>query len=157
MSTQESSAADSRWFRLECSSAVANIGVARIAVAALAAQAGFSVEDIEEIKVAVSEAVTNAIVHGYGGRADASVAVSAMLAQQRLTVTVSDRGVGMADVQAAMQPGSLDDEHTGLGFAFMKAFMDEVSVQSRVGQGTQVTMEKMAHTHPVNRVTSDDQ
>jgi stage II sporulation protein AB (anti-sigma F factor) len=132
------------WFRLECNSLSENVGLVRLAVAALAGQGPFSVEDVEEIKVAVSEAVTNAIIHGYQGRGDGQVEVVARLDGHRLTVTVRDEGVGIADVEAAMRPGSLDEEHTGLGFAFMTAFMDEVSVNSRVGQGTSVVMEKVA-------------
>lgn len=130
---------------LEFPSLPENVGLARLAVAVLADEAGFTVEELEEIKVAVSEAVTNAIVHGYPGRSDGTVRVEARRSGTRLRVRVVDEGVGMADVARALDPEPNDDpERLGLGFAFMRAFMDELTVESELGCGTEVEMEKGA-------------
>ncbi|PZN07392.1 MAG: anti-sigma F factor [Bacillota bacterium] len=119
-----------------------NVGIARVAVAAFAGQLPFTLSEIEEIKVAVSEAVTNAIVHGYG-HPHGIVTVRAEHNGSRLLVVVRDRGRGIEDVEQARQPAfSTDPERMGMGFAFMEAFMDEVGVESAVGEGTTVCLYK---------------
>ena len=126
-----------------------NVALARSLVAALIVNCRESGWDmtlsaLEEIKVAVSEAVSNAIIHGYpntDGRAQ--VHMELWQYQQALVVRVSDEGVGIADVQKAMEPEfTTGEEHLGLGFAFMSSFMDEVRVNSQLGQGTVVTLIK---------------
>jgi stage II sporulation protein AB (anti-sigma F factor) len=130
-------------FRLAFLSRPENVGLARLAVAALAGQAAFTVNDLEEIKVAVSEAVSNAIVHGYAGRPDGWVEIEAWCDGERLGISVADHGVGIADVEAARRPAhSTDPERLGLGFLFMETFMDRLEVESRLGAGTRVLMEK---------------
>lgn len=117
-----------------------NVGVARVAAASFAAQADFTLNAIEEIKVAVSEAVTNAIVHGYADW-DGMVEMTLALYDDRLELVVVDHGCGIADVAQARQPSfSTDPERMGLGFAFMESFMDKLDVTSTLGQGTVVTM-----------------
>lgn len=117
-----------------------NVGMARVVAAAFAAQADFTLNTLEEIKVAVSEAVTNAIVHGYAAR-DGMVEMTISLYDDRLEFVVADHGCGIADIAQARQPSfSTDPERMGLGFAFMESFMDKLEVTSVVGQGTVVTM-----------------
>lgn len=128
---------------LEVASLPENIGLCRLAVAALAGNLGFSVSDIEEIKVAVSEAVTNAVVHGYGGRADGVVRLESCTDSGGLYVAVEDWGCGIADVAQARTPAfTTDPERMGLGFVFMENFMDGVEVASSPGHGTRVVMRK---------------
>lgn len=122
-------------------SRAANVGLARVAVAGFAAQLPFSLADLEEIKVAVSEAVSNAMLHGYPGREDGWVEVRARIVGRELQLAVQDWGVGMADVNLARQPNySSDPERMGLGFAFMESFMHGLQVESRPGAGTIVRM-----------------
>ncbi|MCY0885174.1 MAG: anti-sigma F factor [Firmicutes bacterium] len=126
-------------------SKAANVGLARVAVASFAAQLPFSLADLEEIKVAVSEAVSNAMIHGYSGREDGWVEVRARIAGRELQLAVQDWGVGIADIHLARQPNySSDPERMGLGFAFMESFMHGLEVESRVGAGTTVRMRREA-------------
>ncbi len=121
-----------------------NVGLARISVAALAGQGSFSLPDIEEIKVAVSEAVSNAIIHGYRGQDDGWVEVDMELDQTGLAIVVEDWGVGIEDVEKAREPAySNDPERMGLGFVFMESFMHGLEVESTLGEGTRVRMRRM--------------
>lgn len=132
-------------FRLSILSVGENLGLARVAVAALAGQAHFSLDDLEEVKVAVSEAVSNAIIHGYQSRPDGWIEVEAWLDDGQLGVSVKDQGIGIADIALARQPAySSDPERMGLGFVFMQTFMDSLEVTSQVGRGTLVEMKKRA-------------
>lgn len=118
-----------------------NVGLARVAVAAMASQINFSLSDLDEIKVAVSEAVTNAIIHGYEGRGDGWVEVRAEVDGTQISVTVEDWGVGIADIERAREPSySRDPERMGLGFVFMESFMHGLHVVSHPGQGTRIEM-----------------
>lgn len=129
-----------------------NVGLARVAVAQLAAPIGFSLSDLEEIKVAVSEAVSNAIIHGYQGRADGWVEVVASAIDDELTVSVEDWGVGIADIAKAREPAySTDPERMGLGFVFMESFMHSLVVESAPGRGTRVEMRRKAHVGALSR------
>ncbi|HHW17954.1 MAG TPA: anti-sigma F factor [Firmicutes bacterium] len=128
---------------LRLSNVPSNVSVARIAVATFASSLGFSIPDIEEIKVAVSEAISNAILHAYpGGYGEVSVRASAAC-DGSLVIEVEDTGQGIADVAKAREPGfTTVPDHMGLGFSFMESFMDEVSVDSWPGRGTKVRMVK---------------
>ncbi|MEW8977554.1 MAG: anti-sigma F factor [Symbiobacterium sp.] len=120
-----------------------NVGVARLMAAMVAAQGEFTVAEVDEVKLAVSEAVTNAIVHGYRGDAGQMVRLEATLSDGVLEIVVADRGRGIEDVELARQAAvTSDPERMGLGFCFMEAHMDEVRVESEVGRGTRVTMTK---------------
>lgn len=142
----------SNFLRLEVASQAENIGLVRVAVAAFAAQDDLTLDQLEEIKVATSEAVTNAIVHGYGKQRDRVVRVEVTRWPGALEITVSDDGVGIADVEQAMQPAfSTDPERMGLGFAFMQSFMDSVEVRSRPGEGTTVIMRRQLAPPPAAR------
>lgn len=123
-----------------------NEAFARVAIAAFAVQLNPTLPEMADIKTAVSEAVTNAIVHGYRGREDGMVRLSAEYGEEHvLTVRIEDEGCGIRDIEAAMQPFySTGDgaERSGMGFCVMQTFMDEVEVASTVGKGTSVVMRK---------------
>lgn len=119
-----------------------NVGLARIAVAVFAANLPFTVTEIDEIKVAVSEAVTNAVVHAYPGT-PGTVEVQAEIEDGHLLVAVKDTGIGIADLERARQHGySSDPERLGMGFYFMEELMDSVEVMSEPGAGTCVIMRR---------------
>ena len=139
-------------FSLEVASHPDNVGLVRLAVSALAAGAPFGVPDLEEIRVAVSEAVTNAVLHGYGGRRDGRVRIEATLSQDCLRVVVSDNGRGIEDVALARQAAAGEGERLGLGLLFMETFMDLVDIESHPGEGTRVVMEKRV---PVAALAAD--
>ncbi|WP_425061133.1 Anti-sigma F factor [Sporomusa carbonis] len=122
-----------------------NVGFARIAAAAFAAQVDLTLTEIDEIKVAVSEAVSNAVIHGYGENNKEANYIDLLmnLYQNKLEFIVIDYGRGIADIEEARQPSfSTDPERMGLGFVFMESFMDELEVKSKLGQGTTVIMAK---------------
>ncbi len=122
----------------------ANEGFARSVVAAFAAQADPTMDELADIRTAVSEAVTNCIVHAYPD-CIGSVTITAVLREDGvLRVVVADKGCGIEDVPQAMQPmfTTGGPERAGLGFAVMESFMDRVKVRSAPGRGTRVTLEK---------------
>ena len=118
---------------------------ARVAVAVFASRLDPTLEELDDIKTAVSEAVTNAVIHGYqNGEGTIEICARAQ-ADGLFTVTVKDRGIGIADIKKAMEPmftTAPDGERSGMGFSFMEAFMDKVEVVSAPGKGTAVTMKK---------------
>ena len=129
--------------RLEFLSIPANVAFARVTVAAFASQLDFTLADLEEIKVAVSEAVGNAIIHGYEHVPDRFVRVYAALTLDTLEIRVEDDGKGIEDIERALQPAfSTDAERLGLGFVFMQSFMENFRVESTIGCGTTVIMSK---------------
>jgi len=131
--------------QLEFLSVPENEGFARVAVSAFAVQLDPTLDILADIKTAVSEAVTNAIVHGYGEE-KGMVSISALMQESGLLeITVSDRGKGIEDIEMAMQPfftTQPEKERSGMGFSVMKTFMDKVTVESCPGAGTTVRMEK---------------
>ncbi len=133
--------------RLEFAAVSDNEAFARMAVAAFIAPLNPTLEELSDVKTAVSEAVTNAIIHGYGnrGRVTDRVRMNCELKGSILEVEIIDRGVGMEDVNRAMEPlftTRPEWERSGMGFAFMEAFMDELEVFSEPEQGTIVRMYK---------------
>ena len=130
--------------KLEMDSVSSNESFARVVVAAFLTRLNPTMEEVADIKTAVSEAVTNAIIHGYRQEVHKMV-IEAMVEEDLFTVSVEDFGVGIEDVKKAMEPMYTtigDLERSGLGFVFMEAFMDSIEVESKVGQGTKVTMTK---------------
>jgi len=128
---------------LKFSSLAENVGIARMLIASIGAQLDLSLNDIEELKVAVSEAVSNAIIHGYRNNPEELVYLDIDLDSEALRIVVRDEGCGILDVEQAMQPAySTDPERMGLGFVFMQSFMDDLQVESTVDKGTTVTMMK---------------
>lgn len=121
-----------------------NESFARVVIAAFAVQMSPTVSEIADIKTAVSEAVTNAIVHGYEGTSG-MVLLKARIDDHWLTVEVQDHGKGIGDIEQAMEPFYTthpEQERSGMGFAVMQTFMDELHVESSPGQGTTVHMRK---------------
>ncbi len=122
-----------------------NEGFARVAVSAFAVQLDPTLDVLADIKTAVSEAVTNAIVHGYQGTVGLVKVGATLLSDGLLIVTVSDRGRGIPDIAQAMQPfftTQPEKERSGMGFSVMQTFMDRVDVESQPDEGTTVRMEK---------------
>ena len=121
-----------------------NEGFARVSVASFLTQLNPTVEEVADVKTAVSEAVSNAIIHGYEQRVE-TVKIHCSIENQLFTVEISDRGKGIANVEKAMEPmftTKPEDDRSGMGFSFMEAFMDTVEVESKVGEGTSVKMTK---------------
>lgn len=138
------------FFTLHIKPVAENLGLVRLAAAAFAGQLDFTLTEIEELKIAVNEAVTNAIVHAYprtGGKESPeppAVTVEGWTRNGAFFVKVADTGVGIDDVNRAREPAfSTDPERMGMGFVFMEAFMDRVDVESSPGGGTAVTMSKI--------------
>lgn len=121
-----------------------NEGFARSAVAAFAAQADPTLDQLADIKTAVSEAVTNCIVHAYRDTIGLITVTVSFYEENELRIIVADKGCGIEDVQQAMQPlfTTGGEERAGLGFAVMESFMDQIKVSSKPGRGTRVTLVK---------------
>ena len=121
-----------------------NEGFARVAVAAFLTDLNPTLDEIADIKTAVSEAVTNAIIHGYP-KGEGQVKLSCLLSGNQVEITIEDNGVGILDTIKAREPfytTKPEMERSGMGFAFMEAFMDEVEVWSALGEGTRVVLRK---------------
>lgn len=130
---------------LEFDSRSANEAFARVTVASFMTQLNPTLEEVSDVKTAVSEAVTNAIIHGYENHVN-KVRIYAGIEGRTLHLEISDRGVGIPDVKKAMEPlytTRPELERSGMGFSFMEAFMDEVQVESEPGKGTIVRMKKI--------------
>lgn len=121
-----------------------NEGFSRVAVASFAAALDPTIEELNDIKTAVSEAVTNAIVHGYREKMGKIYITAAITDKNIIRIKIRDRGVGIEDIEQARQPlfTTLGGERAGLGFAVMESFTDKLSVRSAPGHGTTVTLEK---------------
>lgn len=131
--------------KLEFDSRSANEAFARVTVASFMTQLNPTLEEVSDVKTAVSEAVTNAIIHGYENHVN-KVQIYAGIEVRTLHLEISDRGVGIPDVKKAMEPlytTRPELERSGMGFSFMEAFMDEVQVESEPGKGTIVRMKKI--------------
>lgn len=121
-----------------------NEGFARMTTAAFAAQLNPTIDELEDIKTAVSEAVTNSIIHGYEGERG-KVMLSCVLTGDEIHIAVKDNGRGIENVEQAKEPfftTKPELERSGMGFSFMEAFMDKVEVKSQPGVGTEVLMYK---------------
>lgn len=122
-----------------------NEGFARTAVCAFAAQLDPDIEEISDIRTAVSEAVTNCIVHAYRGSVGEIEITAKILKDNELYIKVRDKGCGIPDIEKAMEPlftTAPCEERAGLGFAVMESFMDSLKVKSVVGKGTTIVMRK---------------
>ena len=136
---------------LTFSSISENVGITRLLIASVGAQLDLPLNDIEELKVAVSEAVSNAIIHGYKNNPNHIVYLNLDITGDTLKIVVKDEGCGIANVEQAMQPAySTDPERMGLGFVFMQSFMDELQVESALEVGTTVTMMKHLKQTPIS-------
>jgi stage II sporulation protein AB (anti-sigma F factor) len=130
--------------KLEIKSKSNNEAFARVVVAAFASQLDPTIEELADIKTAVSEAVTNSIIHGYDGK-DGIIHINARLFDNIIEVQITDYGKGIENIEIAKQPlytSKPDLDRSGMGFTIMESFMDEVNVESIVGMGTKITMKK---------------
>ncbi len=128
--------------------AAENEAFARMVISAFLVTCNPAMSVITEVRTAVSEAVTNAVVHAYAGRTDGRILMRAELGEQRLKIEIEDFGCGIEDVGKAMTPfytSQPEQERTGMGFSLMLSFMDGVQVQSVPGKGTLVSMVKLLH------------
>ncbi len=130
------------YIKLEFPAKSVNEGFARAAVAAFASQLDPTLGEIGDIKTAVSEAVTNAVVHAYPEKLGMVMLRVRILPDERLEIVVKDHGVGIPDVEKAKTPlyTTGGEERSGMGFTIMESFMDTVKVKSVPGKGTTVTM-----------------
>ena len=130
--------------RMEIESLSRNEEFARVVVSVFMARMNPTLEELDDVKTAGSEAVTNAVIHGYQGNGGI-IYLEVEILKQELTVTVRDTGIGIPNIVQAMEPMFTTDpegERSGMGFSFMEAFMDEVRVESEPDKGTVVTMKK---------------
>ena len=122
-----------------------NESFARMVATAFVSQLNPTLEEVAEIKTAISEAVTNAIIHGYENTVG-MVRLEGKISGNKIEYTVSDKGCGIKDVEKAREPlytGKPELERSGMGFSIMESFMDEVEVSSSLGMGTSVKMTKV--------------
>ena len=130
--------------KLEIPSKSQNEAFARVVVAAFASQLDPTIEELADIKTAVSEAVTNAIIHGYENKSGI-VTIECKIIGSKIEIIISDEGNGITDISKAMEPfytSRPELERSGMGFTVMETFMDELDVNSEVGKGTRVRMVK---------------
>jgi stage II sporulation protein AB (anti-sigma F factor) len=121
-----------------------NESFARVVVASFVTSLDPTLEDLADIKTAVSEAVTNAIIHGYEGK-DGIITIHCTITGKTVTIKIIDKGVGIEDIEKARQPfytSKPEMERSGMGFTVMETFMDCMEVESRPGEGTTVTLIK---------------
>jgi len=126
-----------------------NEAFARMTVAAFASQLDPTLDELMDIKTVVSEAVTNAIIHGYENK-PGEITICCDIIDDNFIVDISDNGVGIEDIPAAMQPlytSKPELDRSGMGFTIMESFMDNITVTSRKGQGVRVLMEKRISRH----------
>lgn len=121
-----------------------NEALARITAASFCTQLNPTLEEVADLKTAVSEAVTNSIIHAYEGKIH-KIEMKLCITGQEIYVEITDHGKGIPDIQKAMEPmytTKADTDRSGMGFTFMEAFMDEIRVESQPGKGTTVHMKK---------------
>lgn len=130
---------------LQFSALSQNESFARVTVAAFVAQLDPTLDELTEIKTVVSEAVTNAIIHGYENQPDGVVYISVQLYDGYIEMTIKDNGKGIPNIEEARQPlytTKPELERSGMGFTIMENFMDEIEIISEVGKGTEVRLKK---------------
>lgn len=135
---------DTNEMTIEFEGRMCNEGFVRVAVAAFATQLNPTLEEVADIKTAVSEAVTNSIIHGYENKVE-KIKIKCKIKGTDFYVSVIDHGKGIENIEKAMEPlytTKPEEDRAGMGFAFMEAFMDEVHVESQVNDGCQVHMRK---------------
>jgi len=131
--------------KLEIAAVSENVAIARVIVAAFITPLDPTVDEISDMKTAVSEAVTNAIIHGYGDKNDAIVTITMQNEGRAVSIEISDSGVGIENIASAREPlftTKPEMERSGLGFTVMESFMDTVEVLSHPNEGTTVKLTK---------------
>ncbi|MDD3173304.1 MAG: anti-sigma F factor [Herbinix sp.] len=143
---------------LEFESKSQNESFARTVVAAFAAQLDPTIEELADLKTAVSEAVTNSIIHGYAN-CFGIIKMHCIISDNEITVEIIDEGVGIENIEKAMEPlytTRPELERSGMGFSFMEAFMDELEVNSALGKGTVIKMKKrVGKPEKMNKLTQE--
>ena len=122
-----------------------NEAFARVAVAAFISQLDPTIDELSDVKTAVSEAVTNAIIHGYENEKDKMIKIETEIIGNEVIIAISDKGKGIDDIKQAMEPlytSRPDLERSGMGFTVMETFMDELHIESEKGIGTRVVIKK---------------
>jgi stage II sporulation protein AB (anti-sigma F factor) len=122
-----------------------NEGFARIAVASFLSRLPITLEEVEEIKTVVSEAVTNSIIHGYEGDESGTVSIMTSYDQTAIEIIIEDNGIGIANLEEAKQPlftTKPELERSGMGFTIMENFTDEMEVTTEIGMGTRIRLVK---------------
>ncbi|NLV89429.1 MAG: anti-sigma F factor [Tissierellia bacterium] len=135
---------EKNYMKLEFLSKSSNESFARVVVAAFASQLDPTLEELSDIKTAVSEAVTNAIIHGYE-YGEGIITLEAKIIDNEIEILVEDKGMGIADIKQAMEPfytSKPNLERSGMGFTVMETFMDSLEIESKKGEGTKVRMRK---------------
>lgn len=135
---------------LTFSSRSENESFARVAVAAFVSQLDPTVEELTDIKTVVSEAVTNAVIHGYEEDSTGLVYIRCEIEDNQVRIRITDQGVGIADVKEARQPlytSKPELERSGMGFTIMENFMDEMQIESKPGEGTSILLVKYVKNH----------
>ena len=138
------------FMRLEFSSLSKNEAFARVAVASFVSQLDPTMADLTDIKTVVSEAVTNAIIHGYENDAEQTVIIETLIENGQVEITIQDSGVGIEDIEQAKQPlftSKPELERSGMGFTIMENFMDHLEIISAPGEGTTVKLVKQLKTN----------
>jgi stage II sporulation protein AB (anti-sigma F factor) len=136
---------ESNLMKLQFSSRSENEAFARVAVASFVAQLDPTMNELTDIKTVVSEAVTNAIIHGYNSASNELITITTEISGEHITITVEDNGMGIADLEQARQPlytSKPELERSGMGFTIMENFMDQIEIVTGVGKGTIVKMMK---------------
>ncbi len=144
--------------KLEFLSKSNNEAFARISVAAFASQLDPTIEELADIKTAVSEAVTNCIIHGYEDE-EGLITIACKIFANTLLIEISDSGKGIENIEIAKEPlytSKPDLERSGMGFTIMDSFMDELDVESILGLGTKITMKKVIKKKKVSRESELD-
>lgn len=148
--------------KTEFSALSVNEGLSRSMICAMAAQLDLTVDALADVRCAVSEAVTNAIVHGYGGDEKAGrktvYILTTLYSDNSIKIIIRDRGCGIGDVPRAMEPLYTTDttgERSGMGFAIMQSFMDTVRVRSVPGKGTTVELRKRFSANTEKKETAE--
>ena len=130
---------------LRVSAIVENEAFVRTVISAFALSCNPTLDEISDLKTIVSEAVSNAIIHGYKGDASKDVYVKAVIEDNKMQITINDYGVGIKDLKKALNPhytSKIEEEHAGMGFSIMKALSDEFNVRSEENIGTRVYIVK---------------
>ena len=143
---------------IELDSNSSNEGFARMVTVAFLAPLDPTIDEISDIKTAVSEAVTNCIIHGYDNK-DGKIYMKMSLQDNLFRVEIEDKGIGIEDINKAMEPmytTKEDEDRSGMGFCFMEAFMDNLEVESKVGQGTKIIMSKYIKSSKDNYNAMED-
>ena len=143
---------------IELDSNSSNEGFARMVTVAFLAPLDPTIDELSDIKTAVSEAVTNCIIHGYDNK-DGKIYMRMSIKDNVFRVEIEDKGIGIEDINKAMEPmytTKEDEDRSGMGFCFMEAFMDELKVESKVGQGTKIIMTKYIKSSNDNYTSMED-